>query len=76
MMIKPKSPMYGQWQMNEGGKPQHRSKATLDILMAMYREGKAGIKGCENWTIWNPKSDSLVSLCQASNSAAGSSSGK
>jgi hypothetical protein len=49
-MIKPKSLKDGQWQKNEGGggKPQRRTKATFDILMAKYKEGKAGIKGRKN----------------------------
>jgi hypothetical protein len=59
-----------------GGKPQRRQKATFDILMAKYKEGRAGVKGRENRTIQNSKPDSLVSLSQASSSAAGSSSGK
>jgi hypothetical protein len=61
-MIKPKSLKGGQWQKNEGGKPQQRPKATFDILMAMYKEGRAGIKGHRNWTIRNTKPDSPVSL--------------
>jgi hypothetical protein len=42
----------------------------------MYKEGKASVRGRENWTIRNPKPDSPDSLCQASTSAAGSSSDK
>jgi hypothetical protein len=61
-MIKPKSLKDGQWQKNEGGKPQCRPKATFDILMAKYTEGRAGIKRRENWTIRNIKMDSPVSL--------------
>jgi hypothetical protein len=75
-MIKPKSLKDGQWQKNEGGKPQCRPKATFDILMAKYKEGRACVRGRENRTIGNPKLDSLVSLSQASSSIAGSSSGK
>jgi hypothetical protein len=54
-MIKPKSPKGGQWQKNEGGGGKLRQcpKATFDILMAKYKEGKANIRGCENQTIWN-----------------------
>jgi hypothetical protein len=74
--IKPKSPKDGQWQKNEGGKPQCRPKATINILLAKYKEGRAGIKGRKNHTIWNPKPDSPVSLNRASTSAAGSSSDK
>jgi hypothetical protein len=47
-MIKPKSPKDGQWQKNEGGKPQQCPKATFHILMAKYKEGRAGIRWCEN----------------------------
>jgi hypothetical protein len=76
-MIKLKSLKDGRWQKNEGGgKPQRCPKATFDILMAKYKEGKADVTGRENWTIQNPKPSSPVSLSQASSSAAGSSSGK
>jgi hypothetical protein len=75
-MIKPKSPKDGQWQKNEGGKPQRCPKATFDILMAKYKEGRTGIRGHENQTIRNTKPDNPVSLSQANTSAAGSSSGK
>jgi hypothetical protein len=47
-MIKPKSLKDGQWQMNEGSKPQRRPKATFDILMAKYKEGRVGLRGHEN----------------------------
>jgi hypothetical protein len=75
-MIKPKSPNDGQRQKNEGGKPQHHPNATFDILLAKYKEGRAGVRGHENRTIRNPKPDNLVSLSQTSTSATGSSSGK
>jgi hypothetical protein len=75
-MIKPKSTKDGQWRKNEGSKLQKRPKATLDILMAKYKEGSADIRGCENQSIQNTKSDSLVSLSWASTSAVGSSSDK
>jgi hypothetical protein len=75
-IIKPKSPKDGQWQKNEGGKPQRRPKAIFDILLAKYKEGKVGIRGRKNWTIRNTKSDNPVSLSQASRSVVGSSSGK
>jgi hypothetical protein len=39
-MIKPKSPKDSQWQKNERSKPQQCPKATFDILMAKYKEGK------------------------------------
>jgi hypothetical protein len=44
-MIKPKSPKDGQWQKkNERRKVQQRPNATFDILISMYKEGRAGIK--------------------------------
>jgi hypothetical protein len=46
----------------EGSKPQRCPKDTFDILMAKYKEGRASIRGCKNWTIQNNKLDSLVSL--------------
>jgi hypothetical protein len=75
-MIKPKSPKGGQWQKNEGGKQQQCPKATFDIFMVKYKEGRADIRGHENRTIRNTKPDSLVSLDLASTSIAESSSGK
>jgi hypothetical protein len=75
-IIKPKSSKDGQWQKNEGGKLQCRPKATFDILMAKYKEGRDGIRERENQTIWNPKSNSPVSLSQASSSTTRNSSGK
>jgi hypothetical protein len=59
-----------------GGQPQRRPKTTFNILMAKYKEGRAGIRGRENQTIQNTKSNSLVSLSQVSTSAARSLSGK
>jgi hypothetical protein len=53
-MIKPKSPKDGQWKKNKRSKPQSHPKATFDILIAKYREGKAGIRECENRTIRFP----------------------
>jgi hypothetical protein len=50
-MIKPKSPKDGQWQKNEVGKPQRRPKATSDILLVKYKEGRADVRGHENRTI-------------------------
>jgi co-chaperonin GroES (HSP10) len=47
-MIKPKNLKGGQRQKNEGGKQQQHLKATFDILMAKYKEGRAGIRGHEN----------------------------
>ncbi len=73
-MIMPKNPEIGRWKKNERSKPRSRPKVTFDILMAKYRGGKVGIRGCENWTIRFPKQDHPVSLDQASTSAAGSAS--
>jgi hypothetical protein len=53
-MIKPKSPKDGQWKKNERSKSQSHPKATFDILMAKYKEGRADIKECENQTILFP----------------------
>jgi hypothetical protein len=75
-MIKSKSPKDGQWQKNEGAKPQCRPKATFDIPMAKYKQGRASIRGHENWTIRNPKLDCSVSLSQASSSTTETSSDK
>jgi hypothetical protein len=75
-MIKPKSPKDDQWQKNDGDKPQQCSKATFNILMAKYKEGRVGIRGHKNWTIQNTKPDSSVSLGQARTSTAGNSSSK
>jgi hypothetical protein len=50
-MIKPKSSKDDQWQRNEGTKLQQSPKATFNILMAKYKEGRAGIIDHENQTI-------------------------
>jgi hypothetical protein len=57
---------------NKNMKPQQCPKATFDILMAMYKESRASIRGHENRTIRNTKLDSLVSMGQASTSTTGS----
>jgi hypothetical protein len=75
-MIKPTSLTDGQWQKKEGDKPQCLPKATFDILMAKYKEGRADIWEPKNQAIRNPKLDGKVSLSQASSSAIGSSFGK
>jgi hypothetical protein len=75
-MIRPKRPKDGQWLKNEKSKPQQCPKATFDILMVKYKEGRVGISEHENWTIQIAKPDSPVSLSRASNSAAESSSTK
>jgi hypothetical protein len=75
-MIKPKSPKDGQWQKNEGSKPQRHPKATFNILMAKYKEGRTDIRGHKNRTIQNIKPDNPVSLRHTSTSASLSSSNK
>jgi hypothetical protein len=75
-MIKPKSLKDGQWQKNERSKPQQHPKATFDILLTKYKEGRADIRGHKNWTIRNPKSESPISLGQANTFITGSSSSK
>jgi hypothetical protein len=75
-MIKPKSLKGGQWQKNEGGKPQQHPMATFDILTAKYKDGRAGIRGYKNRTIQNTKPDTPIFLGQASTSRGRSSSGK
>jgi hypothetical protein len=47
-MVKPKNPKDGQWQKNERSKPWQCPKDTFAILMAKYKEGRAGIKEREN----------------------------
>jgi hypothetical protein len=49
-IIKPKSLEAGQWKRNEKSKPHSCPKATFDILIAKYREGRAGIRLSGNWT--------------------------
>jgi hypothetical protein len=46
-MIKPKSLKGGQWQKNKRSKLQRCPKATFDILMAKYKEGRANNRGCK-----------------------------
>jgi hypothetical protein len=75
-MIKPKSPKDGQWQKNEGSKPQRHPKATFNILRAKYKEGRTDIRGHKNRTIQNIKPDNPVSLRHTSTSASLSSSNK
>jgi hypothetical protein len=50
-MIRPKNPKIGRWKKHERSKPRSHPKATFDILMAKYRDSKAGIRGRKNWTI-------------------------
>jgi hypothetical protein len=53
-MIRPKNRKIGWWKKNERSKPRSHPKVTFNILMAKYRDGKAGIRGRENWTIRFP----------------------
>jgi hypothetical protein len=50
-MIKSKSPKDSQWRKNEGSKLQKCPKATFDIFMTKYKEGRVGIRERENWAI-------------------------
>jgi hypothetical protein len=43
-MIKPNSLKEGQWWKNERSKPQQCSKATFDILLTKYKEGRANVR--------------------------------
>jgi hypothetical protein len=49
-MIKLKSPKAGQWKKNERSKPETHPNATIDILMAKYKEDRVDIREHENWT--------------------------
>jgi hypothetical protein len=62
-------PMAKEWGEQAAATP----KATFDIRMAKYKEGRADIMGHKNRTIWNTNPDSLFSLSLASTSAARSS---
>jgi hypothetical protein len=53
-MIKPKNPEIGRWKKNERSRPRSRPKATFDILMAKYKDGKNDIRGHKNQTIRFP----------------------
>jgi hypothetical protein len=53
-MIKPKSLEAGQWKKNERSKTQSCPKATFDMLMAKYKEGRASIREHKNQTIRFP----------------------
>jgi co-chaperonin GroES (HSP10) len=50
-MIRPKNLEIGRWKKNERSKPRSHPKATFDIHMDKYRDGKADIRGHENQTI-------------------------
>jgi hypothetical protein len=73
-MIKPKNPETGRWKKNKRRKPQSRPKATFNIFIAKYREGRAGIRGNKKQITRLPKPDHPVSLSQTSTSAPGSTS--
>jgi hypothetical protein len=73
-MSRPKNLKIGQWKKNGRSKPRSCPKTTFDIIMAKYQDGKAGIRGHKNQTIWFPKPDHTVSLDQTNTSVAGSSS--
>jgi hypothetical protein len=73
-MIRPKNLEIGRWKKNERRKPRSRPKFTFDILMDKYRDGKAGFRGHENWTIQFSKLDYPVSLDQVSTSTTANSS--
>jgi hypothetical protein len=75
-MIKTKCPKDSQCQKNEESKPQRCPKATFDILMAKYKDGRADIRVHKNHTMRNPKPDNPISLSLASTSTDGSSFGK
>jgi hypothetical protein len=47
-MIGHKNQKIDRWKKNERSTPQSHPKATFDILMAKYRDDKAGIRGYEN----------------------------
>jgi hypothetical protein len=54
MMIRPKKSEIGQWKKNERSKPRSHPKVTFDILMAKYKDGRAGVKGHKNQIIRFP----------------------
>jgi hypothetical protein len=47
-VIKPKSLNDGQWQKNEGGKPQRRPKTTFDILLTQVQGRQGRRQGARN----------------------------
>jgi hypothetical protein len=75
-MIRPKNPESGRWKKNERSKSRSCPKVTFDILMAKYRDDKAGSRGHKNHTIRFLEPYHPVSLDQLSTSATGSSSSK
>jgi hypothetical protein len=73
-MTRPKNIEIGRWKKNERRKSRSPPKATFNILMAKYRDGKADIRGCKNYNIWFPKVDHVVSLDHANTFVPGRSS--
>jgi hypothetical protein len=63
-IIRPKNLEIGRWKKNERSKSRSRPKVAFNILMAKYRDGKAGFRG--------PKPDYPISLYQVSTFATGS----
>jgi hypothetical protein len=53
-MIRPKNPKIGRWKKNERNKSRSHPKATSNILMAKYKDGRAGTRVHKNWTIRFP----------------------
>jgi hypothetical protein len=53
-MMRVKNLEIGRWKKNERSKSRSHPKVTFDILMAKYRDGKAGIRGRKQQIIWFP----------------------
>jgi hypothetical protein len=64
-MIRPKNQEIDRWKKNKRSKPRSHSKVTFDILMAKYRDGKAGFRGHEYRTIRFPCIRSVLLRQQA-----------
>jgi hypothetical protein len=47
-MIRPKNPKIGRWKKNERNKSRSHPKATFNIVMAKYRDGRASIRDRKN----------------------------
>jgi hypothetical protein len=61
-MVKPKSMEAGRWKVNEKSKPPSCPKATFDILLDKYQEGRAGVMKHKNWALRLDKPEHPVSL--------------
>jgi hypothetical protein len=59
-MIRPKNPKIGRWKKNERNKSRSHPKATFNVVMAKYRDGRAGIRDRKNWAIQFPWVGSVV----------------